>query len=68
MVWEELKRYSFEYARSDRPLPIDAECEEWLQAILNRHDIRVTTEAFDFYTSELCAMIEDHRNQREQTA
>lgn len=68
VVWDELKRYAFEYAESDRPLPIDKDCEDSLQAILDRHDVRVTAEAFDFYTGELCAMIEDHRHKRERTA
>jgi len=63
-LWEELKAYAKSYADSDRPLPVDGQCEQWLRALLDRHiDARYAAgEAFDFYSAELHAMVEDYRS------
>jgi hypothetical protein len=63
-IWDEIKQYADEYAESDRPLPLDEECEEWLRALLRRKGTALPADAFDFYAAELCAMIEDRRAKR----
>lgn len=63
-IWDELKRYAEQYAKSERPLPLDEECDEWLRALLRRSDTALPADAFDFYSAELCAMIEDRRNEK----
>lgn len=63
-LWGELKRYAWDYAMSDRPLPTDEECAAWLQERLDHDSARLPPQAFDFYTSELCAMIDDYRSGR----
>ena len=63
-IWNEIKQYADEYAASDRPLPLDEECEEWLRALLRRCGTVLTDDAFDFYAAELCRMIEDRRAEK----
>lgn len=64
-LWEELKAYAKSYADSDRPLPVDPICEQWLRALLTRYiDVRYAgAEAYDFYSAELHAMVEHYRDQ-----
>ena len=63
-IWDELKQYADKYAESDRPLPTDEECAQWLRSLLRRSDKELPEDAFDFYSTELCAMIEDRRNEK----
>ena len=69
-LWDEMKTYARQYAASDRPLPVDAECELWLEQIVARslHGMTLQREVFDFYAGELCAMIRDFRDETRQTA
>jgi len=62
-VWERVKEAAFRYASMDRPLPGEDECAEEIERILRSvyGPDRIPQEAFDFYVSELCAMIEDDR-------
>jgi hypothetical protein len=57
----ELKAYAVEYARSDRPLPLDDECDDWLRTLLRREQIFLPPDAFDFYSAELCNMVAEYR-------
>ena len=65
-IWQELKAYAQTYADSDRPLPIDSECERWLRQIIQQNvdQVRLRDDAFAFYAAELCAMITDLRRER----
>jgi hypothetical protein len=67
-LWTEIKAYAKRYAESDRPLPLDAQCEMWLEAIIRSRLVeeRLRSEAFEFYAAELCAMIRDFREERIQ--
>ncbi len=62
-LWSDLKAYAAEYARSERPPPIDEECENWLREALRRHNLTLPSDAFEFYSNELCALIEDYRRE-----
>jgi hypothetical protein len=68
-LWNEIKAYAKRYAESNRPLPLDSECEIWLGAIIAARlpDARLRKEAFEFYSVELCAMIADFRSESVQT-
>lgn len=65
-LWTEIKAYAKRYAESDRRLPLDAECELWLEAIISSRvdSAQTRREAFDFYAGELCAMIREFRDER----
>ena len=65
-VWQELKAYAKTYADSDRHLPVDGECEHWLQQIIQQNvdQVRLRDDVFAFYAAELCAMITDYRRER----
>ena len=70
-LWDEMKAYARAYAVADRPIPVDADCELWLEGILakklpQQNDMR--REAREFYARELCAMIRDFRGVREDVA
>jgi hypothetical protein len=67
-IWDEIKHYAEQYAESDRPLPLDEDCEQWLRALLRRTGTTLREDAFDFYAAELCAMIEDRRAKRSQAS
>lgn len=60
-IWDEIKQYAETYAKSGRPLPLDDECDKWLCALLQRNDATIPDDAFDFYSGELCALIEQRR-------
>ena len=62
-LWDEIKAYAKRYAESDRPLPWDHECEQWLEEIVARtlRGQGIGRDAFEFYARELCAMIRDFR-------
>jgi hypothetical protein len=66
-LWEDMKAYAADYASSDRPLPVDEECEMWVRGTLRRSGIdSLKPDALEFYVSELCEMIRKQRAAREQ--
>ncbi len=64
-LWDEMKTYAKTYAASDRPLPVDAECERLLQEMIGRNlpEVHFRDKAFEFYAGELCKMINDRREE-----
>ena len=54
-----MKVYAKTYAASDRPMPVDAECERLLQEMIlkNLPDPHLRDKAFEFYAVEMCRMI-----------
>jgi hypothetical protein len=69
-LWDEIKAYARQYAVSNRPLPMDAECELWLERMVggSLRGEPLGREVFDFYARELCAMIRDFRDGMQQSA
>jgi len=63
-LWNDLKTHAAQYAASDRPLPVDEECERWLLDALASHGLHASERTIEFYSSELCALIEDYRKAR----
>lgn len=68
-LWDELKAYARDYAATDRSLPIDVECEIWLERLLVERlpQTNLNGEVRRFYTQELCAMITACRAARYRT-
>ena len=63
-LWDEMKAYAKTYAASDRPMPVDADCERLLQEMIvkNVPDAHFRDKAFEFYAVEMCRMISDLRD------
>ena len=66
-LWQRLKFEAQEYAASDRPLPDDNECSETVARVVKEmmgSIDAISSEALEFYSTELCAMAEDLRKQQ----
>ncbi|HEV3153350.1 MAG TPA: hypothetical protein VGZ02_06085 [Candidatus Baltobacteraceae bacterium] len=66
-LWQRLKTEAQEYAASDRPLPDDGECAETVARVVKEmmgSIDAISSEALEFYSTELCAMAEDLRKQQ----
>ncbi len=64
-IWQRLKSLADQWARSERESPSVQECEREARRILREEmslETRPAEHLVEFYTRELCKMVEDARN------
>jgi hypothetical protein len=63
-LWDEMREHAQRTAQSAIPLPTVAECAAWLQTAMIRHFVELPKTVLDFYSAELCSMIQELRDER----